>query len=46
LEWEKTLTLILGWTCINREVKWAKAHYNRGKQGNPNNIRETLTVTL
>jgi hypothetical protein len=25
----ETITLILGWECINRRVKLAKAHYNR-----------------
>jgi hypothetical protein len=34
----ETLTLILGWECINRRVEWAKIHYNRSIQGNPNNV--------
>jgi hypothetical protein len=41
LEWEKTLTLIVGWECINRRVKWAKASYNRAIQGNPNRYSNT-----
>jgi hypothetical protein len=45
LEWEKTLTLIVGWECINRRVKWAKASYNRAIQGNPNRYSNTPTVT-